>query len=142
VVTSSDDQQAFARRKDKLDGLWDDWTGMSDVEGEERAVQSDGSPVVNPGEALTTLLVYAVQMALELGMDHSEIVALTTEISDSLRGEEDDEDDENGQDDEDDEDEENDEDDEDDENDAVAADGADEGELTAEARALLGDLPS
>lgn len=82
----------FEARTQRLDALWDDWTGMSDVEGRERAVQSDGSPVIHPGIALSTLVVYAAQMAHELGVGFESFSSIAEEVYDGLDASEEDED--------------------------------------------------
>lgn len=127
-----DEQQAFQARMMQLYDLVSDWTGEPQDDGKPCETQSDGSPVIDGGEALSTIAMFLVRVSRDMGVDDRQFDEIVGEIRAVVTAEDEEEGDEEEGDEEDEEDEEgddgdDDEDGDDDDGDLVAtADDAEE----------------
>lgn len=80
-----DTEEAFKARLMQLYDLYADWTGEAeDEDGEPSDTQSDGSPVVEPSVALTTLAMFLVQVSRDLEVPDEQFDAIIGELRTQL----------------------------------------------------------
>lgn len=76
-----DTEEGFKARMMQLYDLYADWTGEAeDEDGESSETQSDGSPVVEPSVALTTLAMFLVQVARDLEVEDEQFDVIIGEL--------------------------------------------------------------
>lgn len=85
VEEAVDTEEGFKARMMQLYDLYADWTGEAeDEDGESSETQSDGSPVVEPPVALTTLAMFLVQVARDLEVEDDQFDTIITELRKQL----------------------------------------------------------
>lgn len=85
-----DTEEGFKARMMQLYDLYADWTGEAeDEDGESSETQSDGSPVVEPSVALTTLAMFLVQVSRDLEVEDEQFDAIVGELRRQLDAQED-----------------------------------------------------
>lgn len=76
-----DTEEGFKARMMQLYDLYGDWTGESeDDDGELAETQSDGSPVVAPSVALTTLAMFLVRVSKDLEVEDEQFDDIIREL--------------------------------------------------------------
>lgn len=92
-----DTEEAFKARMMQLYDLYADWTGEAeDEDGEPSETQTDGSAVVEPSVALTTIAMFLVRVARDLEVADEQFDAIIGELRMQL-GSSDDGDDDDGE---------------------------------------------
>ena len=82
---AEDTEEGFKARMMQLYDLYGDWTGEAeDEDGESAETQSDGSPVVEPSVALTTLAVFLIQVARDLEVEDAQFDAIIGDLRTQL----------------------------------------------------------